>query len=118
MAALLYTDKMDMSGPSRAASFKTERFQVDSYSIRAAKGLNPIEVKYTAVWNCLTQAEAKALADQLDATNGVELLQWTPPLENEELNYSVSGYSVGLDNASGSEYEYRLTANLVREYDN
>lgn len=117
MATLLSTDKLESSGPTRQNQFRVERFQTDNYTIRAATGFNNATVKYSLVWNCLTQAEANALADQLDATNGVDLLQWTPPFENEELNFTVSEYNVTMDKPSGGTYQYRISATLNKEYD-
>ena len=117
MATLLSTDKLDVAGPSRSNSFKVEQFNTDNYRIRAAKGFNNAEVKYGLTWVCLTQAEAEALQTQFDGTSGVDLIQWTPPLEDEELNFTVESYNVTLDSSLGGTYLYNVTATLRREYD-
>lgn len=116
MAQLLYTDKLNSNGPTTSVSFRIESFQVDSYRIRAASGMNNAEQTYELNWICLTQAEAEALVAQFNATRGVDLIQWTPPLEGVELNFTVSSYSSGLYTKQ-APYTYQVTASLMKEYD-
>ena len=116
MAQLLYTDKIDSVGPTSSNSFRVERFQTDSYTIRAATGINNSEVKYSLTWLFLTQAEAQALKAQFDDSKGVSLIQWTPPLENTELNFTVESYSSALF-TSQEPFTYKFTATLMKEYD-
>ncbi len=120
MVALILTDKITSLSPARSATLKTERFQTDNYSIRAAKGFNNAEVSYQLSWIKLTQVEAKSLGDLFDATLGVSLVQWTPPYENVEQNFTVSQYNVQLlddSTATASEYFYTVSATLLKEYD-
>ena len=119
MVALILTNKITALAPSRSAKMKTERFQTDNYSIRAAKGFNNVEVSYTLSWTKLTQAEAKSLGDLFDATAGVSLIQWTPPYEAAEQNFTVQEYSIQLLDARGAEanYYYTASATFIKEYD-
>jgi phage-related protein len=117
MVALLSTDKLEVSGPQREGQFEVERFKTDNYSIRAAKGFNNISLTYNVSWSCLTQAEATALANLFDNTKGVSLIEWTPPLESSEVQFTVSNYTTTLNTTSGNDYTYNISATLVKEYD-
>ena len=117
MATLLSLDKISSIGPSRSGAFQVERFQTDSYTIRAASGFNNSQVKYNVAWNCLTQAEVTALSEFFENTKGVSLIQWTPPLEAVELNFTVETYEVLLADSSGTAFTYNVSASLIKEYD-
>ena len=110
MVALLSTNKIDSVGPSRSNAFRVDRFQTDNYSIRASRGFNNAEVKYSITWRCLTQAEANALATMFDNTKGTSLIQWTPPLEGIEQNFTVASYNVALETTVGGTYQYSVSA--------
>ncbi len=117
MVALILTDKIRAEAPSRSAKMQTERFQTDNYTIRAARGFNNVEVTYQLSWTKLTQAEAKSLGDLFDATLGVSLIEWTPPYENVEQNFTVQSYDIQLLESSGAEFTYVASATLIKEYD-
>lgn len=119
MVALPYTDKIAATGPARSSSFRVERFQTDSYTIRGTVGINVEDITYQLTWVCLTRAEADALSNTLAATRGISLIQWTPPLENEELNFTVTQYDAELTSTAGSvsDYLFNVTATLKLEYD-
>jgi len=115
MAQLLYTNKIESAGPTAQVSFRTETFQVDSYRIRAASGINNSEVKYSITWICLSQAEAEALVAQFNNSKGVELIQYTPPLENTEFDFTVESYSSALYRKQ-APYTYNVSATFIKEY--
>ncbi len=116
MANLLYTNKIEYGSPSSSFTARTEKFQTDSYSIRAAVGINSIQEQYDVAWAGLTEAEATALINQLKTAKGIDLLQWQPPL-------ATSAYDFTCDKFSFAEYPgdvlyYTVNATLTREYDN
>jgi phage-related protein len=117
MVALILTNKIKAQTPVRSAKLRTERMQTDNYSIRAASGFNNIEVVYQLSWTKLTPAEAQSLSNLFDTTAGVSLIQWTPPMENSERNFTVESYDIQLLEDSGAEYTYTANAKLIQEYD-
>lgn len=117
MVALILTNKIAAEAPSRSAKMNVERFQTDNYTIRAAKGFNNVQVTYQLSWTKLTQAEAKSLGDLFDSTLGVSLIQWTPPYENVEQNFTVVDYTIQFLETSGTDFTYVASATLVKEYD-
>lgn len=116
MAALLYTNKLQYSSPNMNYTARVEKFNTDSYSIRAAIGINSIEESYDLTWAGLTQAEAIALIAQLKAAKGLELLQWTPPLEASEQSFTITTFAA--TEYPGPVPFYSVSASLTREYDN
>ena len=116
MATLLYTNKLQYGSPTAKFTSKVEKFKTDSYSIRAAIGINSVEEQYDLLWAGLTEAEATALVAQLKAAKGVELLQWQPPLEASALNFTCAQFTAN-EYAAETQY-YSISAVLNREYDN
>ena len=116
MATLLYTNKLEYGSPTQKFTAKVEKFKTDSYSIRAAIGINSVEEVYDLVWGGLTNAEATALVNQLKTAKGIDLLQWTPPLSVDEYNFTVSQFAA--NEYSGEADYYSVSATLNREYDN
>lgn len=117
MVALILLNRISADAPSRRATLQTERFQTDNYTIRAAKGFNSIQVAYQLVWTKLSQAEANSLGDLFDATFGVTLIQWTPPYEDTEQDFTVQSYDVQLLDSAGADFTYLVLATLIKEYD-
>ena len=116
MTTLLHTDKIQSTGPTRTTSMKVERFNTDNYTIRASMGFNNEEIKYSITWICLTHSEAQALVAQFKSTRGVELIQWTPPLEDTVTQFTVADYTVSLYTKQ-APFTYTVTAELIKEYD-
>lgn len=116
MATLLYTNKLQYGSPTAKYSSKVESFKTDSYSIRAAVGINSVEESYDLVWAGLTKAETQALLAQLRTAKGVDLLQWQPPLETSAQNFTCATFAIN-EYAGEADY-YSVSATLNREYDN
>ena len=116
MATLLYTNKLQYGSPGSKFTARVEKFQTDSYSIRAAVGINSIQEEFDLVWAGLTKAEATALVAQLKTAKGVDLLQWQPPLEASALNFTCAQFNAN-EYAGEADY-YSVSAVLTREYDN
>ena len=119
MPQLILTNKIRALAPARSAKMQVERFATDNYTIRAAKGFNNIEVTYTVSWTKLTAGEAKQLGDFFDDTAGTSLIQWTPPYENIEQNFTVQTYDISLLDDTGltATYYYTARATFIKEYD-
>ena len=112
--ALLYETKIEISHPIATFEPVVERFQTDSYSVRASRGINSQTEQWTVMWHNLTKSEANALRAQLKA-GSVELIYWETPLESSEkpftcLNYAIGGYP-------SAAARFTCTATLQREYD-
>ena len=116
MSALLYTNKLSYGSPAAKFTAKVEKFKTDSYSIRAAVGINNVEEVFDLSWAGLTEIEATALVAQLKSAKGVELLQWSPPLESATLNFTVAQFSA--NEYAGEAGYYTIAATLNREFDN
>lgn len=119
MPTLPLQDKIRAGAPARKAVMEVERFQTDNYSIRAAKGFNNVTVNYQVTWTKLTQAQAKQLGDFFDTTAGVDLIQWTPPYEASQQNFTVESYEINFLETTGLEtqYTYIASATLRKEFD-
>ena len=115
MAALLSTNKLEYGSPSKQTTFKVERFNTDSYSVRAKVGINPVQSKYTLTWAGLTGAELIALAAQLDAAGGVDTVDWTPPDVGVSKKFTVASYSI--NEYPGPTASYKVSADLTLEFD-
>lgn len=112
--ALLYETKISISHPIATFEPVVERFQTDSYSIRASRGINSQTESWEIVWNGLTRTEANNVRAQLKA-GSVELIYWQSPLESTERPYTCTVYSVAPYPAANERY--MVTATLNREYD-
>lgn len=115
MTALLYTDKLIYGSPTRSTTYKVERFQTDSYSIRAAVGINPAQTEYDLQWGGLTQTEMNNLTAQLDSGRGINAFTWTPPGSAFVQKFTVGKYTV--NEYAGPTPYYSVNATLTREYD-
>lgn len=115
MPALLYTNKLVYGSPTRTTTFKTERLQTDSYSIRAAIGINPASTQYELEWGGLTQAEHNALVTQLDGLRGIDTVTWTPPGASVAQSFTIDKYNA--KEYPGPTTYYAISATLTREYD-
>jgi phage-related protein len=114
MATLLYQTKIEFAYPVGSTTFKVERFQTDSYSVRAAMGINNADVKYQVVWGNLTATEATALIASFDALKGVSTVDYKPLLSTTTLKFTVTDYIV--TEYPGVAKRYRVEANLTKEY--
>lgn len=115
MATLLYTNKLQLGSPSKSTSFKVERFNTDSYSVRATVGINPVVAKYTLSWAGISPAELTALTAQLNAAAGVGTVDYTPPDVGASQKFTVASYS--FNEYPGVSRAYQVTAELTREFD-
>jgi phage-related protein len=115
MATLLYTSKLRYGSPTRNSSFKVEKFQTDSYSIRAAVGINPMQTEYDLEWTGLTSSEMTALVAQFESAKGFIALDWTPPGESNPQKFTVDNFDV--QEYPGPTVRYSVRGKLTRVYD-
>lgn len=114
MSTLLYTNKLIYGMPVRSSEFRVERFQTDSYSIRASVGLNPVETQYTLEWSNLSLAEVQALSAQLNGAAS-NTISWQPDDATGAQKFTCINYS--LNQHPGPNATWALMATLRREYD-
>lgn len=112
--ALLFEDNISISYPTASFTPVVERFQTDSYSVRASRGINSQEEIWNIVWTNLSKANVNDLRAALKAAS-VEVLWWQSPLENNEKPYTCTEYSVSPYPSATTRFS--VSATLHREYD-
>lgn len=115
MSTLLSTNKLVYGSPSKTTTYKVERFNTDSYSVRAAVGINPAQTEYDLKWGGLTLAEMVALVNQIDGTRGITTVTWQPPGAVAAQKFTIASHSVS--EYPGPTPYYSVEAKLTREYD-
>lgn len=116
MAALLYQDDISIVSPVAAMVARVERFQTDSYSVRAQKGINGMDEKWTISWVGLTASRARGLSNQLQGA-AITLVQWTPDPFTDERSFTCESHSITPIMDNGVASSYMIDAVLAREYD-
>lgn len=115
-SALLYQDHISLTSPVTEKTARVERFQTDSYSVRAARGINAQEERVNVEWFGLSASQARALNNQLDAA-AISLLLYTPPPFTSEKGYTCESFSITPIFADDNSSAYAASAVLRREYD-
>lgn len=116
MAALLYQDDISIVSPVAAMVARVERFQTDSYSLRAQKGINGMDEKWTVEWVGLTESRARALSNQLQGA-AITLVQFTPAPFVDERSFTCESHDISPIMDNGTVSSYSIEAVLIREYD-
>lgn len=84
----------------------------DGYVRLKRAGLNNERQTFDLTYTILSVADAQAIEDALDATGGVDTIEWTPLGETVQRNFYVESYS--------SQYvgpvARRVTATLVEKF--
>lgn len=114
--ALPLTDHIAITSPVIASTARVERFQTDSYSVRAMIGINGIDQKATIQWIGLTAAESRTVSNFLNA-HALELIAYTPDPFTTERYWTCTSHSVEPIGQNTGRTSYTITAELQREYD-
>ena len=94
--------------PPRAPSVKSTReteFRVlespfgDGYTQRAGAGLNAEGVSLTAIWSCLSIAQADRIEDFFRALRGVDAFAWQAPRDRAPMLYRCKGWKRSFDDS-------------------
>lgn len=113
---LPHLTKLALSSPDVTISSNVERFNTDSYSVRATNGINSVREVWKLKWIGLTTSEAKDVVNAIKGTKGVSLIQYRPLLSDVDKYYTSTEVSATPYNTPAGDY-WTVDTTLSEEFD-
>jgi phage-related protein len=83
----------------------------DAYTQRAGDGINTIRDSWDVEWTCLDSTAYTEINSFLEARQGFESFEWTPPGESVEKKYICKMWNIA--HLGNSKYRLNATFNQV-----
>ena len=114
--ALPLPENIALTSPIITSTARVERFQTDSYSVRAMIGINGVDEKVSVQWLGLTASEARTVSNFLK-NHALNLIEWAPEPWTTSRYWTCANHSTEHVMANAARSTYNITAELVREFD-